>query len=138
MRSDCHGWSAFALYEFAACYLGVRPLAPGYAKIGIVPQPCPLTSYGGTVPVGDRGLVSIAFEKDASGCTAVRVSLPEGAECVYDFSLISGAPVDIRTETEQTADGVPRAKGKQEIFRHGSDLHGEGKETVRLSSKGGE
>lgn len=138
MRSDCHGWSAFALYEFAACYLGVRPLAPGYAKIGIVPQPCPLTSYGGTVPVGDRGLVSIAFEKDASGCTAVRVSLPEGAECIHDFSLISGAPVDIRTETEQTADGVPRAKGKQEIFRHGSDLHGEGKETVRLSSKGGE
>lgn len=91
MRSDCHGWSAFALYEFAACYLGVQPLAPGYAKVGIIPQPCPLPSYRGTVPIGSRGVVTVSVEKDADGNSRVEVAVPAGTDCVRDFSRISAS-----------------------------------------------
>lgn len=68
------------------------------------------------MPVGGRGLVSIAFKKDASGCTAVSVSLPEGAECVRDFSRISGVPADIRTKRSELAARFPGQKGSRKFF----------------------
>lgn len=87
MRSDCHGWSAVPLYEFAACFLGVQPIAPGYAKVRIRPLPCPLKEYGGTVPVGDKGVVQVAIcNKD--GKYQVDVTLPEGLECEQDYSFL--------------------------------------------------
>lgn len=54
-RSECHTWGALILYELPSVILGVRPAAPGYAKIRISPVPGYLKSASGTVrtPRGD-------------------------------------------------------------------------------------
>lgn len=78
MRSDCHGWSSVALYEFTACYLGVQPMESGYEKVRIKPLPCPLKAYQGTVPVGAHGEVSVRVWTEADGQKRVQVKIPKG------------------------------------------------------------
>lgn len=58
-RSECHAWGALALYELPSAVLGVRPAAPGYARIAVSPQPGTLQSASGTVftPVGPISVV---------------------------------------------------------------------------------
>lgn len=50
-RSDCHAWSAAPLVEFCREVLGVRPLEPGYRRIGIEPKPAGLSFARGRVPI---------------------------------------------------------------------------------------
>lgn len=78
MRSDCHGWSSVALYEFAACYLGVQPIEPGYGKVRIQPLPCPLQSFQGVVPVGAYGEVFVRVWTEENGARRVQVKVSEG------------------------------------------------------------
>lgn len=59
-RSECHAWGALALYELPGTVLGVRPAAPGYAKIAVHPIPGYLTSASGTVHT-PRGDVSVSW-----------------------------------------------------------------------------
>ena len=65
-RSECHAWGALALYELPTVILGVRPAAPGYAKIQVRPVPGYLDSASGTVrtPKGD---VCVSWRKGADG-----------------------------------------------------------------------
>ena len=88
MRSDCHGWSSVILYEFAACYLGVRPTKPGCSEITVRPLPCPLKKYGGSVPIGDKGVVTVEIETDERGKHTVNVHVPDGVKCICDFSQL--------------------------------------------------
>ncbi|MBR5500465.1 MAG: hypothetical protein IKV74_02945, partial [Clostridia bacterium] len=81
MRSDCHGWSSVALYEFTACYLGVQPIESGYGKVRIRPLPCPLSSFQGRVPVGKYGEVFVKVWTDEDGQRRVQVRIPEGLPC---------------------------------------------------------
>lgn len=37
-RSDCHAWGAHPIFHFFATILGVRPTAPGMAKVAVNPQ----------------------------------------------------------------------------------------------------
>ena len=64
VRSDCHGWSALALYEFTRCILGVKPLEPGWAKIGIEPHVLSLPDFSGSVTT-PRGMVQVSWKKQA-------------------------------------------------------------------------
>lgn len=96
MRSDCHGWSALALYEFATCYLGVRPLAPGYNKVEIRPLPCHLERYSGTVPVGEYGVVSVSVWKDEAGERHVQIQIPEGLSVQTDFSALGVSAENVK------------------------------------------
>ena len=59
-RSECHAWGALALYELPGTVLGVRPAAPGYAKIAVQPIPGYMTSASGTVHT-PRGDVSVSW-----------------------------------------------------------------------------
>ena len=61
-RSECHAWGAVSLYELPSVTLGVRPAAPGFAKIAVQPVPGYMTGASGTVhtPHGD---VHVAWEK---------------------------------------------------------------------------
>lgn len=81
MRSDCHGWSSVALYEFTACYLGVQPIESGYRKVRIRPLPCPLSSFQGRVPVGKYGEVFVKVWTEEDGQRRVQVRIPEGLPC---------------------------------------------------------
>ncbi len=77
-RSDCHAWSAVALYECAACMLGVRPAEPGFRITGIFPQLCGLDHYGGTVPT-PMGTVKVEVEDDGN-TFSVRIDAPKQTE----------------------------------------------------------
>lgn len=93
MRSDCHGWSAVFLYEAAACYLGVQPAEPGFARVRVRPLPCPLDAYSGAVPIGGKGVVRVSVERNADGTRSVSVRAPENVEILYDL-----LETDIRKE----------------------------------------
>lgn len=75
MRSDCHGWSALALYEFTRCILGVRPLEPGWTKIGIQPNVLSLPDFSGNV-ITPRGMVQISWKMD-SGLLSISGQVPD-------------------------------------------------------------
>jgi hypothetical protein len=76
MRSDCHGWSALALYEFTRCILGVKPLEPGWARIGIEPNVLSLPDFSGSV-VTPKGTVQVSWKKEA-GRFSISGRVPEG------------------------------------------------------------
>jgi len=70
--SRCHGWSASPAYDLTSYLLGVRPAAPGYARIVVDPGLGPLGRAAGRVPT-PHGWVSVSV--DDSG---VRVDAPPG------------------------------------------------------------
>lgn len=77
-RSECHAWGALALYELPSVILGVRPAAPGYAKVKIAPVPGYLTWAKGEA-VTPKGMVAVAWKKDGDQLQ-VEYQLPEGLE----------------------------------------------------------
>jgi len=86
VRSDCHGWSALPLYEFTRCILGVKPLTPGWGKIGIEPQCLSLPDFSGEV-ITPRGVVSIAWKRTA-GHFSISGRVPDGVP--FELSLPDG------------------------------------------------
>ncbi len=72
-RSDCHAWSAHALYHFYATTLGVRPKGYGYREVVIAPQLLPGRKAKGILPHPAGGVIEI--EADASSAF---IALPEG------------------------------------------------------------
>ena len=65
-RSDCHAWGALALYELPAVVLGVRPSAPGFAKVEVKPVPGHFTWARGCVAT-PRGEVRVSWRADGKG-----------------------------------------------------------------------
>lgn len=79
-RSECHGWGAFILYELPSITLGVRPAAPGYKKVRIVPVTGYMTNAAGVVktPVGD---IRVAWRM-RDGALKMDYEVPQGLEVV--------------------------------------------------------
>ena len=75
-RSDCHAWGALALYEFPSSVLGVRPAAPGYAKVEIRPRATWLGQAQGQV-ITPRGLIEVAWQME-NGQIKLDYKVPEG------------------------------------------------------------
>lgn len=80
-RSDCHAWGALALYELPSVVLGVKPAAPGYAKIAIDPHPGYMTWAKGEVQT-PRGTVKAEWKLDEQGKVQLTYEAPEGVEVV--------------------------------------------------------
>ena len=80
-RSDCHAWAALMCYEMPTVMLGVRPAAPGFAKVHIAPQADKLQSAEGDV-ITPRGMVHVAWKKDSQGKITLHAQLPDGMESV--------------------------------------------------------
>ncbi len=79
-RSDCHAWGSVPLYEFPCEILGVRPLLPGFKRIGIAPQPGSFTWAKGTI-VTPYGLIRIAWSRNpANGIFRLTVTGLKGIE----------------------------------------------------------
>ena len=76
-RSDCHAWGAHPLFHFHASLLGVRPAAPGFARVDIAPQLGTLTSASGTLP-HPRGEISVSLTRDGDSLRG-QIVLPDGA-----------------------------------------------------------
>jgi hypothetical protein len=88
-RSECHAWSAAPTCEFMQEILGVRPVAPGFARVKIEPFVAHLAWARGTVPTpkGDlkiqwkrptEGEARIELEVDLPAGVAAEVILPDG------------------------------------------------------------
>jgi hypothetical protein len=73
-RSHCHGWSAAPVFFLTQHVLGVRPLAPGYAKVLVSPQIGDLRWAQGRVPT-PRGPVDVYWKRE-NGSFELKVSAP--------------------------------------------------------------
>lgn len=62
-RSLCHAWSAHPVLELLQGVLGVEPLEPGFARIGVTPHRCGLRRAGGRVGT-PRGPVDVVWHVD--------------------------------------------------------------------------
>ncbi|MBY0218071.1 family 78 glycoside hydrolase catalytic domain [Paenibacillus illinoisensis] len=61
-RSHCHAWSAAPGYFLGASVLGVRPIADGWTRIRVAPQPGDLQWAKGAVPLPGDGRVDVAWQ----------------------------------------------------------------------------
>lgn len=77
-RSDCHAWGALALYELPSVILGVRPAAPGYAKVSVHPHCAQFRWAKGTV-ITPRGKVHVEWRKEEDGNLDIKVSADNNA-----------------------------------------------------------
>ena len=72
--SYCHGWAAGPVYLLPAYVLGIRPLAPGFEKVLIAPQPGSLAWAEGKVPT-PHGPVSVRWNT-VQGELRLRIGSP--------------------------------------------------------------
>ena len=77
-RSDCHAWGALALYELPSVVLGVRPAAPGYAKVSVHPHCAQFRWARGTV-ITPHGKVHVEWHKKENGSLDIKVSTDNDA-----------------------------------------------------------
>ncbi|QOR75720.1 MAG: alpha-L-rhamnosidase N-terminal domain-containing protein [Thermoflavifilum sp.] len=75
-RSDCHAWSASPAYDFLATICGIRPAAPGFARVAITPHLGHLNHVVASMP-HPRGMIRVEFFQDKKGKLTGEVSLPE-------------------------------------------------------------
>jgi hypothetical protein len=75
-RSDCHAWGAHPLYHYLATILGIRPFAPGFARVLIAPRLGPLNRASGTLP-HPQGDIVVALER-RNGALHGTIDLPPG------------------------------------------------------------
>jgi hypothetical protein len=92
-RSDCHAWSASPDYELLSLVCGIRPLAPGFSKIRIKPDPGDLNYLNGRVP-HPLGYISLQMKKQGN-LHGFLITLPANTDGVFiwkgkEYSLHGG------------------------------------------------
>lgn len=83
-RSDCHGWGAVPIYEFASQILGVQPGDHGYKSIRIKPNPGELEWARGTVATA-AGDVKIAWRKSDDGHLELALQSPANVPVLIEL-----------------------------------------------------
>jgi glycogen debranching enzyme len=86
-RSDCHAWSSAPTFEFMQEILGVRPIAPGFARVRIAPFTADLEWARGIVPT-PKGDIQVDWKQPIGGRFEMEIELPAGVEA--DVVLPSG------------------------------------------------
>ncbi len=75
-RSECHAWGSHLFYHYFSTVAGIRPVAPGFAKIAIKPAFGHLTKMTGRMAHPD-GFIEFDLNKQADGTICGKVVLPE-------------------------------------------------------------
>lgn len=75
-RSDSHAWSAHPNFDLLRIVAGVRPAAPGFARVEIEPHLGTLKEVKAAMPV-PQGMVEVKYVQSVDGVEAT-VNLPEG------------------------------------------------------------
>jgi alpha-L-rhamnosidase len=88
--SRCHAWSATPTYDLSTHVLGVRPLAPGYARAEVAPMFGGLRHLEGAVPT-PHGAIELTLDRERGG----EILIPEGivAQIRFDDAPLGGATV---------------------------------------------
>ena len=76
-RSDCHAWSASPNYHLLSLVAGIRPAAPGFARVAVRPALGDLTTLTAAVLHPD-GMINVAYEQLPDGALRARIELPKG------------------------------------------------------------
>lgn len=82
-RSDCHAWSSAPLYELMSCYIGIKPLEPGFEKVLIKPIGTWLTQCSAEVTT-PKGIIKARYTI-AENEIKLYVTLPEIIETVVEM-----------------------------------------------------
>jgi len=80
-HSFCHGWAGGPTAFLSHRVLGIRPAAPGFAKVRIAPDLGDLKWVEGTYPT-PKGLIKVRHERQADGTIKSSINLPPGVEQV--------------------------------------------------------
>ena len=104
-RSNCHGWSAHPLFHLRTTVAGVRPAAPGFARVTVNPLPGSLGRIDADVP-HPRGQVVVRLTI-SEGELAGGIELPPQTEGELGWAdrripLVAGRNV-IATGSDQPA-----------------------------------
>lgn len=83
-RSDCHAWASHPLFHLHASIAGIRPDAPGFARVRIAPSPGTLDSVSSTIP-HPLGKITVSMHRSGD-VWKTQVSLPAGVEGVFDWA----------------------------------------------------
>ncbi len=76
-HSLCHGWASGPAAFLSEYVLGIRPVAPGCAKVRFEPHLGGLEWVKGTYPT-PHGIIKIELRKKPDGGTESKIELPEG------------------------------------------------------------
>jgi hypothetical protein len=80
-HSFCHGWAGGPTAFLSHRVLGIRPAAPGFAKVRITPDLGDLEWAEGTYPT-PKGIIKVRHERQADGTIKSDITLPPGIESV--------------------------------------------------------
>ena len=102
--SLCHGFSATPVYQLSTEVLGVYPLAPGFTRFRVAPQPADLTHARGVFPTV-HGEIEIAWERSPDGI-ALEVTVPEGTRA----EVVAPAGYRLDSRSDALAPGHHRVR----------------------------
>jgi len=83
-RSDSHPWGSHPAWHTLASIAGVRPAAPGFARVKIAPLPGPIDHFDAKV-AHPRGAIQVQFRRSANQRPHFEVTLPDGVVGVLVF-----------------------------------------------------
>jgi hypothetical protein len=89
-RSLCHGWSAAPAYFLSTLVLGVRPLAPGYARVGIAPTPPNGLAWAEGVVPSPRGDITVTWQRTGEHANGWSLSAVLPAQSSAEVTLPGG------------------------------------------------
>lgn len=82
-HSLCHGWASGPTAWMSEHVLGVRPLAPGFAKVRVAPHLGDLEFAEGRFPT-PHGPIEVAHRKKSDGTMESTIDAPAGIEVVRE------------------------------------------------------
>jgi hypothetical protein len=76
LASQCHGWSTTPTFDLSREVLGVAPIAPGFDRVRIAPQPVDLAWAKGAFPTV-KGDIPVSWQSDGDSFR-LETSIPTG------------------------------------------------------------
>ncbi|MFN8487555.1 MAG: family 78 glycoside hydrolase catalytic domain [Caldilineaceae bacterium] len=81
--SQCHAWSTTPTFDLSTYVLGVTPLADGFQRVQIAPQPVDLTWAQGTVPT-PQGAIDVHWQQTEQN---FQLTVTAPAACALQINL---------------------------------------------------
>ncbi|WP_420644990.1 amylo-alpha-1,6-glucosidase [Candidatus Leptofilum sp.] len=87
LNSASHGWSGWITHIMSVYVLGVRPLAPGFSRVSVKPNPGALSFVNGRIPT-PKGPIIITIKQSLAG-VAVDITAPGGIRLECDVTHLN-------------------------------------------------
>lgn len=84
-RSDTHAWSAHPTFDLITIVGGIRPDAPGFARVMIAPKLGKLRSVDATYP-HPRGAIRVKYRVTQKNGLDARIEMPAGLEGTFRWN----------------------------------------------------